>query len=81
MEACLHVLRNLTALPSETNNDISNKPFSDKIAAVKADATASATRLQSWLSDTEYSPSLIDDRTHEFVVKLVTFWLELDQDA
>jgi hypothetical protein len=77
MEVRLHVLGNLTCLPSEINKDISNKPLAEKVAAITADATASATRLQSWLSNIQWTPQLIDARTHEFVAQLKVLWPDL----
>lgn len=77
MDARLHVLGNLTALPSAINQDISNKPLSEKVAVINDDATASATKLQSWLSESQWTPALVDTRTHEFVVQLTKIWPDI----
>ncbi len=77
MEKRLHVLGNLTALPSEVNRDISNRYFDVKVEAVNSVPEARASTLQSWLSSSSWTPETIDFRTHELVQRLMKFWPDL----
>jgi hypothetical protein len=70
----LHVLGNLTALPSQINKAASNYKFSTKRETVEADRDATASKLNSWTTESSWLPDMIDTRTHELVATLQKRW-------
>jgi hypothetical protein len=70
----MHVLGNLSALPSEINIKSSNKKFSDKKKQALDSTDASGTKLQSWTDNDKWTPLMIDERTTDIIDKMIKRW-------
>jgi hypothetical protein len=74
LRARMHVLGNLSALPSEINVKSSNKKFSDKKKQALDSTDATGTKLQNWTENDRWTPLMIDERTTDIIEKMIKRW-------
>ncbi len=74
MDARVHDLGNLSALPSIANHAISNTTFAAKVAHISEVTEATTSPLQDWLNAEQWVPDNIDNRSHELMKVLMVRW-------